>query len=250
MSGEAHNVVQTGSVENIIIGAAHNKRGVITLTVVAIVLVVTTVVVVLIATSSRSATGVGSGKPAEPPVAAVTSYHAIDCQSGWVVPDRGDDPIPFDPAEPPVGVLSSGGQVTVTVQGSTGKSVVLQSMTVDVVRRSPPVPGVYLENGCQEEVPPRMYVLDLDRTTPKIVPEPDTVSFPYKVNDVEPEQFLITPEVTTGDVEWRLRLHWTSGADKGELVLDNDGKPFRTTATAAAREFCFDYASRTWRPSC
>jgi hypothetical protein len=253
MSGDVQNVVQTGSVENIIIGASHGKRGVMALAVVAVVLAVA---VVLIVASSRGGTdrsdseAATGGRPAEPPVAAVTSYNAIDCRSGWVMPDRGDDPIPFNSVKPSDGVLGSGGQVTVTVQGSTGRSVVLQSMTVDVVRRSPAVPGVYLVNGCQGEVPPRKSVLDLDKKTPRIAPEPDSVPFPYKVNDVEPEQFVITPEITNGAVEWRLRLHWTSGPTTGELVLDNDGKPFHTTATTAARTFCLDYKNSTWRPSC
>ncbi|MFF1608783.1 hypothetical protein ACFVYA_13470 [Amycolatopsis sp. NPDC058278] len=184
----------------------------------------------------------------------MTSYAAIGGRSGWVVPDRGDDPIPYrSPSAPPSAeaVFSSGGELTVTVQGLVGRSVVLQSMTVDVVRRSPAMTGVFLPVGVQGGVPPRKFLLNLDATAPKIVPEPDTVSFPYKVNEVEPEQFVITPEVTTGDIEWRLLLRWTSGSDEGTLVLPEAGKPpFRTTATTAVRPFCFDFNHRTWKPSC
>jgi hypothetical protein len=197
--------------------------------------------------------GSSNSHPAKVPVAAVTSYAVVGGRSGWIVPDRGDDSIRYISSSTKPSseaVFSSGGAVTVTVQGLTGKSVVLQSMEVDVDRRSPPMSGIYLPVGTQGEVPPRKYRLNLDATEPKIVPAPDTVPFPYKVNEVEPEQFVITPEVATGDVEWRLILRWTSGADKGVLVLPESGGHFRTTATTAARKFCFDFNNRVWRPSC
>lgn len=266
MTGEARNVVQTGSAQNITIGGASNDRlGVIGLAIVAGLLVVAVVVVAALTLPSqldpdRSAADTGGGRTTSdagnaqasgPPVAAVSSYLPVGCRSGWVVPDRGDEPIPYSPRKPPTGaVLGSGGEITVTVQGLTSRSAVLQSMTVDVVRRSPAVAGVYLPLGCQGEVPPRRSRLDLDAPAPLITPEPGSVSFPYKVNDVEPEQFVITPEVTTGDIEWRLLLKWTSGTDQGELVVDDSGKPFRTTAATAARQFCFDSKTSVWRSSC
>jgi hypothetical protein len=247
MSGDAWNVVQTGSVENVVVGASHDRRGVIALAVVAVVLAVAVVLVVFAVNDDDQA---DSGQTdSGPPVAAVSSFMPVGCRTGWVVPDRGDERIPYT-TRPLAGVLSSGGEVTVTVQGLTGRSVVLQSMTVEVVRRSPPMAGVYLPEGCQGEVTPRQFVLDLDAAAPRIVTEPGSVSFPYKVNDIEPEQFVITPEVTAGDVEWRLRLRWTSGGETGELMVDDAGKPFRTTATAGARKFCFAFENMAWQPSC
>ena len=260
MSGEARNVVQTGSAESISVGATHDRRGVIALMVVAIALILAIVLVVVFTTSrnpvpesdnGRATSGAGGGRSGESPVAAVASYAAVGCRSGWVVANRGDDPIPYTSAKPPAGaVMSSGGEVKVTVQGLAGKAVVLQSMEVEVVRRSQPMTGIYLPLGCQGEVPPRKFVLNLDAPAPKIVPQPGTVTFPYKVNEAEPEQFVITPEVTAEDIEWRLHLKWTSAPDEGELVLGGSGQPFRTTATTAARKFCFDDRNRMWRPSC
>ncbi|MET7424701.1 hypothetical protein [Dactylosporangium sp. NPDC005555] len=212
--------------------------------------------------SGRSSGATGSSGPAAArsagtpdggaPLAAVTSARAVGCRSGWVVPDPGDTPVPFDPHRPPAkAVLSGGGEVTVTVQGLTGRSVVLQSMTVEVLHRSPALTGVHLPFGCQGVVPPRKYRLDLDAAAPRITPEAGTATFPYRVDEVEPEQFLITPDVTTGDIEWRLLLQWTSGADEGTLILPEAGKaPFRFTATTAARTFCFDINASVWRPSC
>ncbi|WP_237774129.1 hypothetical protein [Actinosynnema sp. ALI-1.44] len=78
--------------------------------------------------------------------------------------------------------------------------------------------------------------------------KPGTVSFPYKVNEDEVEQLVITPETEQGDIEWRLRLNWTSGADVGELVVDDSGRPFRTTSAIAARTSCFNSAAKVWTP--
>jgi hypothetical protein len=191
--------------------------------------------------------------PSGPPVAAVTSFDAVSCRSsGWVVPGRGSAPIPYSGDRPSAeAVLGSNGQITITVQGLAGRSVVLQSMEVDVLRRAPAMPGTYLPVGCEGGILPRKFLLDLNVTTPRVVVESGSVSFPYKVNEVEPEQFLITPVVRDADVEFRLILRWTSGADKGELVLPEPAQPpFRVTAPTAAREFCLDLADSMWRPSC
>ncbi|MFE2757603.1 hypothetical protein ACFXGA_36940 [Actinosynnema sp. NPDC059335] len=74
--------------------------------------------------------------------------------------------------------------------------------------------------------------------------------FPYKVNDFEPELLVIRPYSGTEDVEWRLHLRWTSGGQEGELLVDDGGTPFRTTAVVAARPFCADTEAFVWRPSC
>jgi hypothetical protein len=191
--------------------------------------------------------------PSRTSVAAVTSFAPVSCSdSGWVVANRSRDQIPYSPEKAPAdAVLSSGGQITVTVQGLNRRSVILQQMRVEVMRNSPEVSGTYLPLGCQGEVTPRHYVVDLDATVPQVIPERDSAPFPYKVSEIEPEQFLITPKVKSSDVEFRLIIKWTSGNDQGELVLPESGKPpFRVTATTASRKFCMDTTYSIWRSSC
>ena len=187
-----------------------------------------------------------------PPVAAAVTTGAVPCRSGWVVPDRGQRQIPYSrgtPEKQPVNaVLSSGGNVTITVQGVTGQTVVLQSLTVEVVNRSSPAAGIYLPVGCQESLTPRYYVVNLDSPTPRVVPQPGSISFPYRVTSDDPEQFVITPEVAAGDVQWLLYLNWTSGAKAGRLTIENSRKPFQTAGIAAARHFCNDFTG--WKSSC
>ncbi|WP_182876995.1 DUF4145 domain-containing protein [Microbispora sp. H10670] len=191
--------------------------------------------------------------PFETPVAAVTSFAPVSCgDSGWVVVNRSSDQFPYSPDKAPAdAVLSSGGRITVTVQGLNRRSVILQKMRVEVIRRSPAVSGTYLPLGCEGGMTPRHYVVDLDAAVPRVVPERDSAPFPYKVSEIEPEQFLITPEVGSGNVEFRLIIEWTSGDHQGELVLPESGKPpFRVTATTASRRFCMDPTLSMWRPSC
>jgi hypothetical protein len=60
------------------------------------------------------------------------------------------------------------------------------------------------------------------------------------VTGTEPDHIVIRPVSAGDDVEWRLRIPWTSGVGAGELVVDDDGDPLRTTATSAARPFCVE----------
>jgi hypothetical protein len=196
--------------------------------------------------------GTASGRvPAAPPLAYVAMTSPVPCRpgSGWVVPDRGQRVIQFVQGGSPAGaVLSSGGNVIITVQGTAGRTVVLQSMTVAVVRRAAPMKGIYLPAGCQGGLAPRHYALSLDSPAPRPVPQPGDITFPYTVSNDDPEQFIITPEVTAHEVQWRLYLTWTSGASHGRLVLDDSGRPFITTPAAGARQFCNTLSD--WEATC
>jgi hypothetical protein len=183
------------------------------------------------------------------PLAAVAMTEPVPCRSGWVVPDHGQQAIPYPQGGQPAGaVLSSGGNVIITVQGVTGQTVVLQSMTVVVVHRALPMAGIYLPAGCQGELTPERYVLNLDSPAPQVVPQHGSIAFPYTVTSNDPEVFYITPDVKSGDVQWLLYLTWTSGARQGRIVLEDSGKPFRTTATDGTRQFC--NGPTGWEPTC
>ncbi|HEX6340970.1 hypothetical protein [Umezawaea sp.] len=220
----------------------HDRRGVIALAVVAVLLAAGLVAVAVWPEPPRPA-------PASP-VAAVVEYDPVDCASGRVVPDQGQREIASEGYVPPAeAVIASGSRVTVTVQGTAGRAVVLQSARVEVVRSLPAPVGLFLRAGCASKVPPRYFRVDLDRSEPRLVAEPDTPDFPYRVDQADPEQLIVTTKVTTALVEWRLRLAWTSGEESGELVLDDHGLPFRTTAVTGSRELCLD-GEAMWRSDC
>src|SRR5262249_27592292 len=134
----------------------------------------------------------GEGAVSRIPLAAAVTTQPVPCRSGWVVPDRGQHMIPDVPGQQPAGaVLSSGGSVIVTVQAAAGRTVVLQYRTVVVVHRAPSLAGIYLPAGCQEELVPRKYELNLDSPAPRVVPRPGSIGFPYKITNDDPEQFVI-----------------------------------------------------------
>jgi hypothetical protein len=183
-------------------------------------------------------------------VAAVAGIGVKDhCASGWVVPDAGDAPIPMA-GRPSGSVLGSGGVVTVTVRGLTGDSVVLQRPVVEVLSRRPALPGVFLPAPCASAPASGFLTVDLDRPTVLLGPDGEPADFPHRVTGTEPGHLVIRPVSTTDDVEWRLRIPWTSGVGAGELVVDDDGNPLRTTATSAARPFCVEQPDSARWVSC
>ncbi|WP_158853984.1 hypothetical protein [Saccharothrix deserti] len=257
VTGDPGAVVQSGAVDTVNVGGTHDRRGLRAMALVAALLVVALVVVILFDRRVDGEPGGASSGAAPPlgeqPVGAVATQSAVACRSGWVLDGHGGAPIPHSQSDLPDGaIVSSGGEVTVTVQGLLRKSVVLQDMRVEVVDRAPIANGLYLPKGCQDGLGPRLYLLDLDAAEPALVAEAATVRFPYRVDEVEPEQFVITTAVGTGVVDWRLVLDWTSGDESGELTIDDSGKPFRTAASAGLRALCPDMENHVWvwRLSC
>ncbi|MBP2335350.1 hypothetical protein JOF41_001528 [Saccharothrix coeruleofusca] len=239
MSGRAGTVVQARRIR---IGGSDDRRGLYALLVVALVLVLVIPFVVWRMTATNDP---------DTPLAVVTSVSLpADCDTGWVVPEPGDA-VPR--SERPAGaVLSSGGEVAVNVQGLTGRAVVLRKMEVEVVDRAPAMRGAFLQSGCGSDMTPRHYRLELSAGAPELLPGKETQPFPYKVAEADPEQFVITPFARAEHVRWRLHLHWSSGDEEGDLVVDDNGEPFGTTdTTATTGRFCLEEPDhRRWVPGC
>ncbi|GAA3035278.1 hypothetical protein [Actinokineospora globicatena] len=191
----------------------------------------------------------------DPDLRAVTTVSFGHCAGGWVVPTPpGQLPIEDRPEG---AVQADQGEVLVTLQGSLPAAVVLQSMRAEVVSRKPAATGVRLETPCEADVIPRSFGVDLTRDNSvafgipgadggEKVPAP---RFPFQVNESEVEQFVIKPNVSTDEVEWRLRITWTSGTRRGETVVDDNGRPFRTTGTTAvSANYCADLRIPAWTP--
>jgi hypothetical protein len=196
------------------------------------------------AAADSSADGGGT-----PPAWAV-SMQPDQCRTGWVVPDHGLSSIPVPDGPPPGAVLSSGGQVEVTFQGASDEAAVLHSMSVEVVRRSPPLNGIYLPGTCGSDVTPHYYATDLGSARPQVIPMPGVQSgrpipaqeFSFKVAKTDVEKVVVVPTSSSGYVEWYLHVKWSSGSRQGDLRIDDGGgKPFRTTAATAAQKWCTKY---------
>lgn len=258
MDGSPKNVIQSGAIDSIYIHDRsethnHDRRG---LYIVAAILLVAVLTIAVPSVwhkdhptvESPNTAARTSSSHAVPIAATLDLYPKKDCESGWVVPTSDEAPIAHTD-KPVDAVLGSGGSVVLTLQGLTAESVILHSINIEIVSRRPAMPGTFLPSNCGSDVIPRFFRANLDRVAPSAVPEPGTASFPYKVSGTDPEQIIITPTSTDEDIEWRVRIPWSSGIGRGELLIDDGGKPIRTTATTAARPFCVEQPdSRRWIP--
>jgi hypothetical protein len=62
--------------------------------------------------------------------------------------------------------------------------------------------------------------------------------FPYTVDIAEPEMFFITATTLERDVRWVIDLTWVSGNERGVIVVDDNGEPFRLVGLARATAAC------------
>jgi hypothetical protein len=164
--------------------------------------------------------------------------------------DRPADEVPPPPVEQDarswarsLGAVHGGDtNVQVSVQGTSGRAVVLESLRVRVVERRAPVRGgVFLMSpGCGGALTPRSFDVDLDipRPVARAVPGHDgenpipAVSFPYRVSASDPEVLLVTGRTAGCDCDWYLELGWSSGGRSGTVRIDDGGRPFRTSGVA------------------
>jgi hypothetical protein len=144
------------------------------------------------------------------------------------------------------GVSASPAGVEITIQGAKSTQVVLTDIHVRVLSRRQPMRGLDLTGRCGGTGTFRLLDVDLDRDPPATVPqevpgalmgdEPKwattPIRFPYRVSSTDAETFVIVASTTLYDVDWVVDLSWSSAGVTGTMVVDDKGKPFRTTSTA------------------
>ncbi|MEU3858898.1 helix-turn-helix transcriptional regulator [Streptomyces sp. NPDC028722] len=144
--------------------------------------------------------------------------------------------------------------VTFTVQGTGEETVVLEKLSVRMAGKRSPLawndyamgyPGV----GCGGAVPTRSFTVALDAMRPAPVPEAGSRGFPFKVSRSDPEVFHVTADASAYDVSWYLELSWSSGGRHGTLLIDDDGRPFRTSGNNGRPKYAYPLGGDTWRPA-
>jgi hypothetical protein len=139
-----------------------------------------------------------------------------------------------------------------TLQGGSEQAVILRDMSIDVVERKDPVPGVVISK-CpiitKDAVDVRRFESDLDNPSPLVVPAEMTSKkavrtdseavpfrgFPYKVSLFEPEVIQLVAHTANCSCTWRAELNWTSAGESGSVAVGTGSAPFRTTTKGAAR---------------
>ncbi|WP_371669880.1 helix-turn-helix domain-containing protein [Streptomyces sp. NBC_00289] len=151
-----------------------------------------------------------------------------------------------------LGAVASGEQyLTLTVQGTGERTVVVNSLTVRMDGKRAPLawndyamgyPGV----GCGGDIPNRSFTVALDAARPAVVPEAGHKDFPFKVSESDPEVFYVKADASAYDVSWRLELAWSSGSRHGILTVDDRGRPFRTSGNNGRPAYEFPLGGSGW----
>ncbi|MFD8201465.1 helix-turn-helix domain-containing protein [Streptomyces sp. NPDC059701] len=148
--------------------------------------------------------------------------------------------------------------VQLSVQGRSDTAVVLEALRVRVVGRTAPAEGnaYAMDQGCGGSITPRYFAVDLDKDRPiaRAVAGNDSgtpipaVRMPYRVSAKDPEVLLVTAGTSSCDCRWYLELDWSSQGRKGTVRIDDDGRPFRTSAIEVLPRYVYDTLGRRWGP--
>ncbi|MEU4983238.1 helix-turn-helix domain-containing protein [Streptomyces sp. NPDC021969] len=146
--------------------------------------------------------------------------------------------------------------VQLSVQGRSDTAVVLEALRVRVTGRAAPVEGnaYAMDQGCGGSITPRSFAVDLDKDRPiaRAVAGNDSgtpipaVRMPYRVSAKDPEVLLVTASASSCDCRWYLELDWSSQGRTGTVRIDDDGRPFRTTAIEGLPRYMYDTLGRQW----
>ncbi|OQD52863.1 transcriptional regulator [Streptomyces phaeoluteigriseus] len=178
-------------------------------------------------------------------------HYLIDREPGRVAPPPVEQDAPAWVAAH--GAVSSGSQfLQVTVQGTGEETVVVDGLKVRTVQKRSPLgwndyamgyPGV----GCGGGVPTHYFTVALDAARPAVVPEAGHDDFPFKVSESDPEVYYIDADASAYDVSWTLELSWSSGSRHGTLIVDDRGRPFRTSGNNGRPAYEFPLGGSAWQ---
>jgi transcriptional regulator with XRE-family HTH domain len=147
------------------------------------------------------------------------------------------------------GAVSSGEQrIALTVQGTGAKTVVLNALHVRFLGKDAPLAwnDYSMGVGCGGGVGTKSFDIDLDDGNPRVTVKNGQRDFPYKVSESDPEVFYVTARARAHDVRWDLSLDWSSGDRSGTVHIDDDGRPFRTSADVGRPGYDYPLGSSEW----
>lgn len=148
-------------------------------------------------------------------------------------------------------------RVEVTVTGTGREPVVVRALHIRVTRRGEPLQwtSFAMDNGCGGALTRASYQVDLDKPRPVARPRQGSdeggpiapVELPHRVTASEPMVLLLQANTEGCDCSWYAELEWSAGGRSGTVRVDDDGEPFRTSATRGRPEYGYDYSAQRWR---
>ncbi|GAA2724539.1 MULTISPECIES: helix-turn-helix transcriptional regulator [Streptomyces] len=205
--------------------------------------------------------------PGPPPLAADVRAYSLDDRCGSMyVTGRTPGEVPAPPEGNDArgwvtGMRAVAGgrmQIQVTVQGKGREAVVLHGLSVHVVDHTDPLEwtGYSMGEGCGGGLTPRTFDIDLDTDRPVAQPKPGVqgnielpaAHFPFRVSSADPEVLDVVAHTDKRAVAWYLDLEWSSGARHGTFRIDDNGRPFRTSAVKSRPQYMYNAAKKAWEP--
>ncbi|WP_405794546.1 helix-turn-helix domain-containing protein [Streptomyces sp. NBC_01506] len=207
---------------------------------------------------------VGTGK-SKPLVWSADSHKwQLDCGHTYLI-NRAPAAVPPPPSAQDarqwataLGAVHGDSSITqATVRAAAGAGpVVVQEVFIRVVGRRAPLDwNAYdMSNGCGGSITPAVFAVDLDASRPVARPVDGgseqgplpAPKLPYQVTSVEPLVLRIEASTNGCDCDWYVELRWAAGTRTGLTRIDDGGKPFRTSASAAEGIYGHDYATGKW----
>lgn len=139
------------------------------------------------------------------------------------------------------------------LQGKANTAVAINGLEVRVVRRGRPVAGTYgWCPGGGAAASPRLIDVDLDAEPPRVRYGQPGDDFPFRrrllftLTGPETEVLQLVAHTRRCDCEWRAVIHMRVNGKRIEGVVEDQGKPFRTAASARSTHLQWD--GKRWRP--
>lgn len=142
-------------------------------------------------------------------------------------------------------------RVEVILEGNASGTLVLDEIRAQVVGRRPPLKGSWLVCSVGgAEASPRRIEVDLDRDPPLVQylregDEPVRAPILFTLKKGEVETFFVHAKTTTCDCSWRIFFRLLERGRRHVITVDDDGRPFRTTATNRSAYYVWD--RKRWR---
>ncbi|MBT2411630.1 helix-turn-helix domain-containing protein [Streptomyces sp. ISL-12] len=191
------------------------------------------------------------------PVSVQTTPHywGGPCDQNFLVDRSPENVLEPPPQQDSAGWIASYGavaagrqQVSFTVQGTGEETVVLNALHVRVLSSDAPLTWneYAMGVGCGGGVGTKAFDVSLDLGNPLATPVNGQRDFPYKVTESDPEAFYVNAHTSGHDVRWQLELDWSSGSRRGTLKIDDNGKPFRTSASDTDSYYGYPLGGDKW----
>ncbi|UCM87095.1 helix-turn-helix domain-containing protein [Streptomyces marincola] len=150
--------------------------------------------------------------------------------------------------------------VEATVRTARPAAVVVEAVHIRVEERRAPLdwPLFDMAMGCGGSLTPATFAVDLDKERPVARPvaghDGDTgtdlppPALPFAVTAEEPLVLRVEAVAGTCDCSWSIEVEWNSGDERGTLVIDDGGVPFRTSGGGAGAAHLFAFETGSWQP--